>query len=250
MKRFVTIAWMLTLALPALAAAGLPPAAEILDRYVEVTGGRAAYEKITARTSHGTFTMQAMNLQATMTTYQAAPGFMRMETELPQMGKIEAGCDGTIAWEVNPMTGARLLDGTEKVMTIRDAVFNADLRWRDLYPKAETTGREQIDNRDMYVVVLTPKEGPPETRYYGVEDGLLWRVKRTMPTQMGDVPAQSTFADYRTFDGIMLATTVRNSVSVQEFTITTTSVDHAPLAAATFAPPAAVAALIAPAAGK
>lgn len=51
----------------------LPEAAVILDKYIKVTGGRTAYEKIHNRVSKGHHEFVGMGLEGTQTNYQARP---------------------------------------------------------------------------------------------------------------------------------------------------------------------------------
>ncbi len=210
------LACLLLAPLPAPAADELPSADSILERYVEVTGGRDAYEAYTTRLAHGKLLLPAMGLEGKMTIYQKAPDLMRMVVELPGMGTIAAGYDGETAWESNPMTGPRILEGAEKAQSIRDYAFNAELKWKQLYESYETTGKEMVDSTECYDVVLTPAEGQPETRSYAIDSGLLRQTTRVQPSQMGDVPVVITSSDYKEFGGILLPTRSTQKISVQE----------------------------------
>src|ERR1039457_2351124 len=57
---------LLLLAAPAFAADDIKPEA-ILDKYVEVTGGRAAYEKIKTEVATGTLEITSIGLSGTLT---------------------------------------------------------------------------------------------------------------------------------------------------------------------------------------
>ena len=85
------------------------------------------------------------------------------------------------------------------------AKFNAELHWRDVYKKAETTGVEQVDGKDCYKVVLTPGEGSPITRYYDKQSNLLVKMLMTAKNPMGEIPVESMVSDYRKEGEILLA---------------------------------------------
>src|SRR5262245_35836743 len=105
----LALLWSLSAAqAPAPAAAPLPPAKQILDRYVEVTGGRAAYEKAQHRTLTGTFELKGMGMKGSLLLQQSAPDKMRTQIDVPGVGTIVKGTDGKNAWEVNAVTGPRL----------------------------------------------------------------------------------------------------------------------------------------------
>lgn len=224
----------------------LPKAETILDRYIEVTGGKAAYEKRTSEVSTGTFEISAAGIKGSITIYSAPPDKSYRAIDLEGVGKVESGTVDGIAWEKNPMLGPRVLTGIEKAQNLREAAFNGPVDWRKLYQKAETAGVETIDGEECYKVVLTPAEGKPLTSYYQKKSGL--QVKEEMITssaQMGDVPAEAIISGYKQFDGILVPTKILTRIAGQEFTITTDSVKaNADIPADKFDPPAEIKALL------
>ncbi len=225
----------------------LPKAETILDHYVEVTGGKAAYEGRKNEIATGTFELSAQGLKGSMTIYSAPPDKTYRVINLESAGiKIESGTGNGIAWETNPMLGPRVLEGVEKAQNLREASFNAPVDWRSLYTKAETAGVETIDGHECYKVVLTPAEGKPSTKYYDKKTGL--QVKESMVTssqQLGDVPAEATVSDYKEFNGILVPTKIVTSIAGQEFTITTDSIKiNQDFPADRFDPPADIKALL------
>jgi len=102
---------VLLLAAAALAADDIKPEA-ILDKYVEVTGGRAAYEKIQTEMATGTLEITSIGLSGTLTVYQAAPDKAYTAIEFAGgVGKAEEGSNGKVAWAINGMQGARIKEG-------------------------------------------------------------------------------------------------------------------------------------------
>ena len=109
-------------------------------------------------------------------------------------------------------------------LSLRAADIQHDTRWRDYFRKVECTGVEPIDGRICYRVVLTPKEGQPETRYYDKTSHLLVRTNMIMKNEMGEIPAESSVGDYRTVEGVLAPFLIKQKVLGQEFTITLQSV--------------------------
>ncbi len=87
------------------AADDLPKAETILDKFIEVTGGKAAYEKHHTEISKGTFSMPAMNIKGEAVSYHAEPNKTLTEIDLGSMGKMRDGSDGTVYWMSFAMTG-------------------------------------------------------------------------------------------------------------------------------------------------
>lgn len=223
----------------------LPKAETILDRYIEVTGGKTAYEKRTSEVSTGTFEMTAQGIKGTVTIWEAPPDKTYREIDLAGVGKVQSGTADGVAWETNPMLGPRLLSGAEKAQTLREAAFNGSLDWRKLYSKAETVGVESIDGDECYKVVLTPASGNPVTSYYSKKTGLSVKQTMTATSQMGEVPVEAVLSDYKSFDGVLTPTKVITKMAGQEFTITTDSVKvNEPIPADRFDPPAEIKALL------
>jgi hypothetical protein len=223
----------------------LPPAESILDRFVEVTGGRKAYESRTSETIEAKMSMAAQGIEASMIIHTAAPNKQRVVTDFPGIGKMEAGSDGKVYWEKSAVQGARIRKGEELPQARRQATMNAPLHWRTLYAKAETTGTDTVDGRPCYAVTLTPADGKPEVSCYDKETGLLVQTKLTLTTQMGEIPFVTRVTDYREVDGLRIPHRMTQSVAGQTIDILVKSVVPNPkLEAELFNLPDEVAALL------
>ena len=51
----------------------LPKPESILDKYIEVTGGKTRYQELTTQLSSGTFEAPDQGISGTMAAYRAAP---------------------------------------------------------------------------------------------------------------------------------------------------------------------------------
>jgi zinc protease len=223
----------------------LPKAETIMDRFIEVTGGKAAYDKRKNKVSTGTIEMAAMNLKGSMTRYSAAPDKSYVSMELDGVGKIEQGTTANVAWQKDVMQGARVKSGEEKAQAIREGVFNAPVNWKKMFPKAETTGVETIDGEVCYKVVLTPADGKPETTYYQKKSGLAVKTVATAASPMGDVEVEVDVSDYKDFDGVLMPTKMVQKFAGQEMAMTVQTVKiNQEIPAERFDPPAEIKALL------
>ena len=189
----------------ALAADGdLPSAETILDRFIQATGGRAAYEK--RRSEYMVQDIEIVNtpIKGTVTTYKQAPSRSYMELDLPMIGKFRQGSDGKIAWSITPMDGAKLLEGEQLEQALRAARYNGDLYWRELCKRVETVGTEDVDGKPAYIVVRTYKVGKPITDYYDAASNLLVKGIAKQQTPNGEVRSEILVSDYRTEGGILI----------------------------------------------
>lgn len=223
-----------------------PPTAEqILDRYVEVTGGEAAYEALTTQRMSATLEVVGTDLKGRFESLRKAPGrFLRKES-MGSTGETVRATDGATAWEISPIFGARLLEGVEQAQFVREAVFNGSAKWRDLYLSVERTGEQEIDGEVCHVVVQTPEAGGPETIWYGKESGLMRQAAMTAETSIGPLEVELTLDDYKEFDGVKLPTTIRMTIMDTEIRTIVQEVEHnVEIPDATFAPPESVQALL------
>ena len=229
----------------------LPSAESILDRYVQVTGGKQAYEKRKSEIAHGTVEFAALGIKGTMTRYAAQPDKYYYNVDIAAIGKMETGVNGTIAWENSAILGPRIKDGVERAEAIREGNMNATLNWRKLYPKVENAGIEIIDGEECFKVVMTPDEGQPIIGYYQKKSGLQVKLITVATTQLGDIPVEMIASDYKNFGGILEPSKVIQRAGPQEFTMTLERVEVNPaIPPETFALPAEIRALVSKEADK
>jgi zinc protease len=227
------------------AADELPKAEALIDKYVEATGGKAAYQKTHSSIQTGTMEFGAMGLKGKVTSYHSEPNLTYTEVELEGMGKITDGNDGKVAWSNSAMQGPHVKEGSEKAQAMRSARFNAEVNWRDSYKTAETKGVESVDGKDCYKVVLTPAEGSAVTRFYDKESGLLMKESAIMQSPMGEVQIDSYPSDYRKEGDILLPHKLKQSFAGQEFTISIDAVKfNVEIAKDRFEPPGEIKALV------
>ena len=206
----------------------LPSAASVLDRYVQVTGGRQAYEKRKTEISHGTLEYTAIGIKGSMTRYAAEPDKYYAVLDIEGLGKIEMGVSGGVAWENTDLLGPRLKSGVERAEAIREGNLNSTVNWRKLYPKVENAGIEIHDGEECYKVVMTAAEGQPIIGYYQKKSGLQVKISAVASTQMGDIPVDLIASDYKNFGGILEPAKVTQKTGPQEFTITLDRVEVNP----------------------
>lgn len=182
-----------------------PPAAEtILDAYIEATGGKKAYAKLRTRISRGTIQTEGLGLKQTIETWAAAPDLLYSAVDMGEQGKIERGHDGRLAWELNPLTGPRRLEGAERAFLVREATFNADLNWRKVCKSVETIGSDFVDGSPVWKVRALTRDGVEMTLYYDKYSKLLVRLDTTVKMELGQVPVEVYPANYKKANGVLV----------------------------------------------
>ena len=170
-----------------------PSADQIIEKSIVSTGGRDAMKKMSSLVGVGSLEIVAMGASASFEVYMKAPDKRLTVTVVDGYGEIKRGYDGKTGWSSEPQNGLVDLAGDELAAIKRESAFNGELRWKDLYAKAEVTGKGKVGARDCWIVKLTPGEGRPETRYYDAETFQLAKVISS--TDAGDVPVE--LLDYR-----------------------------------------------------
>lgn len=228
------------------AVATLPAAATLMAKYTAAVGG-PAYLAAKSVVTKGGMSMPAAGINATFELKQVSPNQMAMVTEIPGMGKIEAGFDGTNAWSVDPMQGARLLTGKELDQIKDESDRRAAIRSADMFSKVETVADTTMNSEKCFLVKLNWKSGRESFDCYSSATGLLVASRSVQQTPMGDMPIATMFNDYKKFGDVLVATKTTQEAMGQQQVLTITSVEFGNGTGVAIVPPASVQALVKPA---
>ena len=150
-----------------------PTLEQILDKYVEALGGRAALGKVNSRSSKGTFTSINLKTKGPIEIYTKAPNKWLMVLLAQGYGNYRRGFNGTVAWEKYPgRDSASNLSSFSK----RDAEFYLPLKFRETYPNATLKGSEVLNQHETFVLEA-PAAGNPKRWYFDHKSGLLLRTE-------------------------------------------------------------------------
>lgn len=226
------------------AAAQLPTATQVLERYVQALGGREALMKHTVRTMETEMSMPAMGVSMTMKSVSAAPNRLLMTMDIPGVGTTTSGYDGTVAWSNSPMQGPMLLEGPELEKALRDASFHSQLQYDSLYQKVEASEWAEFGGRRCVKLVLTAPSGQQSWECFDAETGLMVAKGGKQESPAGVIEVTALLSDYKAFDGVQMPTKSTVSMMGQEIIATLKSVSHQPVAPATFELPTAIRTLV------
>lgn len=194
-----------------------PPAKEIIEKFIEACGGRAAYEKITNRVTSGTMEIPMQGLKGQMNMTQASPNKMLLKIDLGGFGSQTQGTDGETVWMSDTMQGARILEGDERKNVLQQATINAELKWEEIYKDVKAEAIEEVNGQPAYVVGMVGPDGQKITNYYEKESGLLVKTATLAKTQMGEIPMDSQYFDYKDVGGVKIAhrTVITSAMGMQ-----------------------------------
>lgn len=216
---------LLAMGAPALAA---QTPAEILARYNKTIDPQGRIASVQGMRSTITMEIPAAGMSANVTAVQARPNQMAMTIEIPGLGQMRQGYDGTTAWSSDPMQGPRLLAGPEASAIVDGADMSAMARTANLFTAMEPAGEADVDGDKATCVKLTWKSGRVTTECFSNASGLLVESRAKQQSQMGEIEAISRMSDYRAVDGIMVPHKMTQSAMGMQQVMTTTSVTFGP----------------------
>ena len=222
----IALALACTPAAHAAKAAGLPAAPTIIAGHLKATGGEKAHRAVRNRVTEGTVVFPAISVDGTFTLYEAAPNLRYRTMSMTSFGTGIEGTDGTVVWEIQSSTGAKVKEGTEQQRLLRQWAFDPCLDWKRLYKSAECTGRDTVEGRVAYRVVMTPASGDPDVWYFDTTTGILVRTVTIVEGVTGPVPVSFDLDDYRPVGGTKVPYRITMTRMGAPLVMTATDIKH------------------------
>jgi len=217
-------------------AQALPAATALIDKFEAATNAKHVAETTKCLHTKGKLKMAAMGLEGTMEAWEAKPDLSVAKIELAGMGEMTEGYNNGIAYRLNAMMGAQVIDGIELLQRSLEAGYG-DLKERDKFETIETVGREKFNGKDCYKVKLVAKpaegmdaESTKKARtimeFYEVESGLNAGSVATTQSQMGEMEVTTLISDYKKFGEGLKPTKTVQKTAMGEIVIEIESVDY------------------------
>jgi hypothetical protein len=196
---------------------GLPSADEVLNKYLVAIGGKARADRITNCVVKGTTTTaigQVVAYEAEQAVpdkghetfaIQNAPGRNCAGDSRCEYERVINGRQGWLksGAGVQELVGEQLAD-----QKLTFPLFQI-LKIKDQYASFRVSGRDRIEDRDVYLLSAVRLDDKLESLYFDVENGLLRRRISYLRSLVGTIPQQTDFEDYREVDGSRLPFTIR-----------------------------------------
>lgn len=229
-----------------------PLCAQTVDQLVEkslaAAGGRSALSKLKSRHMTGTVALVTPvgELRGTVEIWNEAPNKSRqvMKVDLSSAGAgpvtVDQRFNGQAGYVLDSLQGNREVTGSP-LDSMKSAIFPTPfLNYKEHGGSVELAPREKVGDRDTYVLIYRPQAGSLVRWYLDAQSYLPVRsaLKVNVP-QRGDVDQTTEYFDYREVDGVKVPFKIKNSSSLQSYTITVTKVEHnVSIDAASFSKPA------------
>ncbi len=177
-----------------------PPAEQLLEKFVQITGGAAAIDKVTSRVMKGTIDFDGRSLPIDI--YSKDPDMRISFTHMPDGDSVTAfnGHEGWLG--MGPGRPVREMHGSDLDGAAIDADLHLATHLKSMFSKVQTSGTEKIGDHEANVVVGEREGKPPIRLYFDEQSGLLVRLVRFGETALGRLPTQIDYADYRDADGV------------------------------------------------
>lgn len=211
MKTVTAISSILVCLLAACASAGTkggaegrPPAEALMERHIEASGGRERLSAIKARVMTGRISIPAAGIKGQLAMAQAHGGKSLTAITIENLGSEVVGSDGERVWSLSSTAGNRFLEGEELTQRRQELTFIPELQWETLFPTREVKGEQTLGEHRCWVVVFTSPAGHSYTHYFDQTTGLSVGVDMVQVSQMGKLPVQQRYSDFREVDGVKL----------------------------------------------
>lgn len=201
----------------------MPSVEQLLDKYEQAVGGKAALMKITTRVMKGS-RVGADGVLVPEEVYQSSPNKLLEVTSYPNV-VFRRGFDGTAGWARSGQ-GESPISKEEAAELERNAEFYGEIKLRQLYPQMSVEGKAMVGDREAFVVAAVSRHGLAEKLYFDAQTGLLSRRYREFKTALGLFPLQTDYEEYKEVDSVRLPVSIRWSMPGRSWGRKITEVKH------------------------
>jgi len=206
----------------------LPSVDELVAKCAKASGGKEAWAKLSTQVLDGTIELPAFGMTGKVKFIGKAPNKMLHVVTLAD-GQFEQkqGFDGRVAWKSDTQTGLKKLEGAEFEQAKMEAIFDSDIRLKEVFPDMKVTGRAKVGDRDSYTVLAHEPGGKTDTFYFDAQTGQRIAVDSEGPDESGKVVKANIFLeDFRPIDGIQMPFRIRIESPAANLVITLQEVHH------------------------
>lgn len=189
---------------------------QVIDKYVQVIGGKENILKVNDKTTKMSGAMQGMNI--TVTISQKAPNKLHQAIDFG-VGQMTIVFDGEKGKMIQ--MGQEIALPADQAEQMKLGSIYAMLEYAKNNIKTELSGVETINNKDTYRVTLTYPSGKKATQYYDVSSGFL--VRTVVTSEQGS--QTSDFDDYRDVQGVKYPFKLIQSTPMGNIELTTSTIE-------------------------
>lgn len=187
---------------------GVPPAAQILDKYIQAVGGAQKLATLTSWVATGTSVgYEGLGGGGSFEISAKAPDQRITQIvfkDHPERGDSTRVYNGKQGWIKSPrgLLPEYELQGSELDGARLDAMLSFPGQIKTALNNFRVGSPDTIGENDVWVVQGTGPRGFLATLYFDQKSGLLVRVVRYSASPIGRIPTQTDYSDYRDVNGI------------------------------------------------
>ncbi len=182
----------------------LPSADEVIDAYIENTGGKEAWSNLKSMQTDAILTMGYIEFTAKVTT--ARPNKLYVEIDL-QGQPLITGYDGNVGWQINPFShvGTAAIipkaQAEQMAMPLEPTLFN----YTDKGCMARIIGITEVSGALAYDLTLVCGEADTEHYYFDLVDILPVMYSRNVVDSDGNTQLSETYlSNYQSVGNLIL----------------------------------------------
>jgi hypothetical protein len=190
----------------------LPPATEILDRYITAMGGRDSIDGVRTEVSTG-IRVSGDGVAEETEYFWEYPG--KVLSIHRGAGVWVNGSNGSVKWTRNPYERLAEIKDPEPPAGNKNWGPRVSIHLKDLYSDFKVSGRQFVGNRETFVVDAVDTHHSPVKMYFDTETGLLVRRDARQRIQSLNIGVDGVvqrrfsyaegftyFGDYRDVEGV------------------------------------------------
>ena len=172
-------------------------AENIIEKYIDASGGRQLLEKMEDLTVEMEASTQGMSIQTL--THRKAPDKYYFSMSMGGNILQEQIFDGNKGIIKTPQ--GEMMLGDEEIEKMKlQFMLNPELYFDEMGLEVELDGIETVDGKNAYRIFIKSQTGIERTDYFDTETGLRLRTVATQESPMGEITQTTTFSDYRTIN--------------------------------------------------
>ena len=205
-----------------------PPIDDVLNKYIDAIGGRAALEKMQSRVLSGTLVSRS-GASAAFSIEEKGSKY-RETTQLPA-GPMTFGFDGSQGWTQGG-TSVAVLEGFPLQQALRLNDLSRALQLKERYQNLQSGRPTRLPSSmpggtptPVNLVQGAPAPGVTERLYFDAESGLLLRRQVITRTPLnGSLVETIDYSDYKAVAGVLMPFTIKRNNWAALDTLTVTEV--------------------------
>lgn len=188
---------------------------DIINKYIEARGGRAAWDKVKTAKMVGKMSMPSQGMELPVMIEYKRPTMVRLELSFQGQTMVQA-YDGNTGWAIMPMLGKpdpeEMADDQLKQI-LDQADFDGPLvDYAAKGHSVELLGKEEIEGTEAYKLRITKKNGDEITSFIESESFIEFRNESMQNIQGVEAEMANTFGDYKDVDGLILPHSIEVSM--------------------------------------